>query len=62
MVLSYTQRRRLSAAAYACRVKPDKSDKLSVCPVQFVHYEEYLGRWHDLAGISSRENALNSST
>ncbi len=48
-------------AVYDCRIKPDKNDKASTARVKYFKYTEYADRWHEIAGIFSREAILKGS-
>jgi type I restriction-modification system DNA methylase subunit len=48
-------------AVYDCRFKPDKNDSAAVGRILYIHYTEYATRWHEIAGVFSREAVLKGS-
>ena len=48
-------------AVYDCRVKPLKTDKASKARVMFLHCEDYLDRWDEIAAIFARDAILKGS-
>lgn len=48
-------------AVYDCRVKPEKTDKVSHSRILYLTYADYLDQWDDIAGIFSRDAILKGS-
>ena len=48
-------------AIYDCRIKPEETDKPSTARVALYSYEEYLGKWHEIADVFSREAIYKGS-
>jgi len=48
-------------AVYDCRVKPQKTDKVSHSRILYLRYTDYADRWDEIAGIFSREAILKGS-
>ncbi|MDY0297570.1 MAG: TaqI-like C-terminal specificity domain-containing protein [Acidobacteriota bacterium] len=48
-------------AVYDCRVRPEKSDKVSHSRILYLTFRDYLQRWDEIAAIFSREAVLKGS-
>lgn len=48
-------------AVYDCRVKPVKTDKASNARILYVTYDQYPGRWDDIAAVFARDAILKGS-
>ena len=48
-------------AVYDTRVKPAKTDKVTVARVQFIRYTEYPDKWDEIAATFSKEAVLQGS-
>jgi hypothetical protein len=48
-------------AVYDCRFKPAHTDGASAGRVQFFTYEDYLGKWDEIASVFSRDAVLKGS-
>ena len=48
-------------AVYDCRIKPDKADTPATARVMYLTYDQYPRRWHEIAGILSRDAVLRGS-
>jgi len=48
-------------AVYDCRIKPTKTDKVSHSRILYLNYTDYVDRWHEIAGIFSRDAILKGS-
>jgi predicted type IV restriction endonuclease len=48
-------------AVYDCRVKPEKTDKVSHSRILYLTYADYLEQWDEIAGIFSRDAILKGS-
>ena len=48
-------------AVYDCRKEPKKTDRASTARVMYVTYDEYDGRWNEIADAFSREAILLGS-
>jgi hypothetical protein len=48
-------------AVYDCRVKPAHTDKAGVGRVLYLRFDEYAGRWDEIASVFSRDAILKGS-
>jgi hypothetical protein len=48
-------------AVYDTRVEPDRNDKATTARVKFYKYEDYAGKWDEIAGLFSRDAVLSGS-
>ncbi|NUQ34442.1 MAG: Eco57I restriction-modification methylase domain-containing protein [Planctomycetaceae bacterium] len=48
-------------AVYDCRIKPKLSDKASNARINYMRYEEYPERWHEIASVFSKDALLKGS-
>jgi hypothetical protein len=48
-------------AVVDCRIKPDKNDKASMGRVMLLTYQDYIGKWDEIAAVFSREAVLKGS-
>lgn len=48
-------------AIYDCRIRPSKNDKASKARISYLTYTEYIGKWHEIETVFSREAVLKGS-
>src|SRR3989304_9569834 len=48
-------------AVYDCRVKPDPSDKVSLCRIAYFTYDQYLEKFDEIYNTFSKEAVLKGS-
>ncbi|KPK74101.1 MAG: hypothetical protein AMJ79_14700 [Phycisphaerae bacterium SM23_30] len=48
-------------AVYDCRVRPIKTDKASTARTLYIKYDQYPGRWGEIAGVFAKEAVLEGS-
>jgi type I restriction-modification system DNA methylase subunit len=48
-------------AVYDCRVRPEKDDKPAIARVNYFTFDQYPGRWDEIANVFSKEAVLKGS-